>query len=147
MYLVRVFSTTAVTPYHLHFSAVTSPATDPGSSMTTAFDLGTFDPGPNHPQTYMRSMAGGNRRDYYKVTTTQFAGLEVTLDSLSGNVDVQLIQDTNGNGLPDVGETIDHSSNPGPGTDVMLDFPQPGVYFIRIYRASDGPATYQVSIE
>jgi len=95
----------------------------------------------------MRSMAGGNRRDYYKVTTTQFAGLEVTLDSLAGDVDVQLIQDTNGNGLPDDGETIDRSSNPGLASDVMLDFPPAGVYFIRIYRASDGPATYQLSID
>jgi hypothetical protein len=146
-YLVRVFSTTAVTPYHLHFSAVTSPATDPGSSMATAFDLGAFDGGANHPQTYMRSMAGGNRRDYYKVTLAPLGGLEVTLDSLSGDVDVQLIHDTNGNGLPDIGETIDHSSNPGPATDVMLDFPAAGVYFIRIYRASDGLATYQMSID
>jgi len=145
-YLLRVFSTGVISPYHLQLSAVTAPAVDPGSSMATAFDLGSFDHGAHQPQMYMSSMSPSNRRDYYKITATDLDGAIVTLNSLEGDVDIQVIHDTNGNGLPDDGETVASSSNPGLATDYLY-FTNPGTYFIRIYRASDGAATYQMKIE
>jgi hypothetical protein len=145
IYFVRVFSTTAISPYHLKFTATTAPASDPGSSMATAFDLGSYEHFAGSQKTYMNSMSISNRRDYYKINIIGIPGGLVMFDSLVGDVNVQFIQDTNGNGLPDDGETIDTSSNPGSAND-SINISHPGVFFIRVYRASDGPATYQFKI-
>jgi len=61
------------------------------------------------------------------------------ISNLTGNADIQLIRDDNGNDQVDDGEVIAFSSATGTASDsITQTIDQPGVYYIRVFRPGNG---------
>lgn len=147
-YLFRVVSTGAATDYQLTITAVQTPEDEPGATLLTALPvfLGVNPVGPP----FMDQMSGGDRRDYYKITLNFTEFFRASVESLVGDVDISLVRDANGNGVVDPGEVLSSSSLQGEGlTDALRYKFAPGAptdnVYLRVYRASAGPAEYQLN--
>jgi pimeloyl-ACP methyl ester carboxylesterase len=72
--------------------------------------------------------------DYYRFTLNNRSTLNLTLNNLSADADLQLIQDFNNNGVVDSGEVISGSYNSSSITDSISRILEAGTYFVRTYQ-------------
>jgi serine protease len=93
-------------------------------------------------------VGANDRLDFYKLSITGGRRARITLDGLSGDADIDLIQDVNGNGRVDAGEILRTS-------DEALDRPEAislstlgtGDYYIRVQSPFGWDTNYRLSVD
>ncbi|MGB3655070.1 MAG: pre-peptidase C-terminal domain-containing protein, partial [Rivularia sp. (in: cyanobacteria)] len=84
--------------------------------------------------------------DLYSFNIKGRSSFNVSLDGLSADADVQIIQDKNGNGKYDKGERIAYSNNGGTSDEsISVDLAK-GSYYIEVYPYGNIETDYRLSI-
>jgi hypothetical protein len=125
---VQFLGRRGTTRYNLRTSATAINPTVPpdgNGTLATATDLGVL------TGTLTRSDMVGTEdtADFYKFTLNDIANLQLRLNNLTAAADLELIQDTNGNGLVDTGEVIGSARS---GTRRITEDLPIGTYFLRV---------------
>jgi Bacterial pre-peptidase C-terminal domain len=92
-----------------------------------------------------QSIQASDRSDVYRMTVGESGYLSAWLTGLSGDADVRLIQDSNSNGVVDVGEAIAWQWERGTRQEVIRRFVRPGTYFLEVFSTSGQTANYTLS--
>ncbi|MFM2430279.1 MAG: hypothetical protein RLZZ511_1492 [Cyanobacteriota bacterium] len=117
-----------------------------GSTLETAFNLGRLSSSDRPTQVITESVGDDDRFDFYQFELSQGGQLTVTLDQLSADADLTLIQDVNGNAAIDNGDVIAKSVRPNIETDrITSDDLAPGRYFIAV-TPFETSTTYRLSL-
>jgi hypothetical protein len=133
-YFLRVYSesTRNNTNYSLGVSTTPAPVTtptDPGNTLRTAYDIGFV----NGTRVFKDFVGAADRDDYYRFSLSSNRTLKLDLTELSHYAYVDLIQDTNGNGVVDFNERLErffgHSSRNGSINKALGT----GTYFVRVH--------------
>ena len=173
-YFVKVSESQGDTAYQLNVSAVPSSRllqANSGNTLNEALWMGDV----TRPQVQQGFIGNDNFQDFYRFTVNSRSDLRFNLDNLSANLQIQIIQDRNGNGIIDSGEIISTQTNntrnlidlngdgqidfmeylnsfrpveepePFPST-VYLSGLQPGTYFARVMQVDEETA-YDLMIE
>ncbi|GAB4385772.1 MAG: hypothetical protein Kow00121_51140 [Elainellaceae cyanobacterium] len=90
-------------------------------------------------------VSSGDRDDFYRFTTNQSGVFTATLSGLSGDADVKLIQDRNGNSAIDIGETLAWQWERGAGNEAIRRFVGSGTYFVQVTSYRDQAANYSLT--
>ncbi|MUG92388.1 hypothetical protein F7734_07935 [Scytonema sp. UIC 10036] len=133
-YLIRVYTNYSNdnTSYTLGLSATPAPRTtpkDPGSSFDTVVDVGTL----YTSRSYTDFVGSGDRNDYYRFTLAQNSKVNLSLSGLNDSAEMDLIYDSNGNGVYDSGEELGYSSGSSYSNASIQATLAAGNYFVRIY--------------
>ena len=113
-----------------------------GRTLTDAASLGIVS-GPQTINGFVGSTAADN---YYRLTLSTTSNLTVSLSNLTADADLQLIQDTNQNGIVDTGDVIGSSSNPGSQSESIAAGLAAGTYFINVHQYS-GDTNYTLQTQ
>lgn len=95
----------------------------------------------------MGQVDGGDRSDFYRFTATESGVFTASLDGLSGDADVRLIRDENGNGEIDTGEILAWQWERGADSESIRRFLDAGDYFVEVMSYNDNNAEYQLATE
>ncbi len=87
----------------------------------------------------------GNTSDFYRFVIGQSGIFTAGLTGLTGDADVRLIQDTNGNGTIDNGEILAWQWERGTTNESIRRFLAPGTYFVQVLSYHNQTADYTVS--
>ena len=117
---------------------------DPGSTLATAYSLGTLG---SNPVQVTDAIRLGDRSDLYRFTVTSSSQFSLTLTELRADLDVRLIQDVNHNGLIDAGEELARSERGGSSSEAinLANF-GPGTYFVEVFPYRNAGSTYRLSL-
>lgn len=135
-YFIRIFSadSNTNTNYTLGVSATAAPRTtpkDPGNTFGTAVDVGIL----NTKLSFTDFVGSADRNDYYRFSLAQTSNFNLSLSGLSSYADVELIFDSNGNGIYDTNEKW-YQSDGNPWRNGAINSTiWHGTYFIRVYTA------------
>ncbi|MEG4485198.1 S8 family serine peptidase [Microcoleus sp. D2_18a_B4] len=85
--------------------------------------------------------------DFYRFDINTKSNFNLRLDGLRADADVKLIQDRNGNGVVDFGETIDYSLEIGTSPDV-INVPNlaPGTYYVQVSSFLGNSTNYNLNL-
>lgn len=83
--------------------------------------------------------------DIYKITLDQAGRLTANLNGLTGDADVRLIQDKNGNGSIDAGEVIGWQWERGLGSEAISRFLQADTYYVQVMSHQGQTADYSLT--
>ncbi|NJL09486.1 MAG: hypothetical protein HC908_02520 [Calothrix sp. SM1_7_51] len=111
----------------------TSVNQEPNNSINTAFNLGVL----NGSRTLTDSIDASNNNDYYRFTLNGITDFQLTLDGLSADADVELL-DTNGNSLI-------ISRNGNNESETINRLLSAGTYYIRVFP-SEGSTSYNLKL-
>ena len=136
-YFVRVQLAKGSDNYTLKLTA--SPL-DAGNTMASAVKVND----PNGTLFFNESVGGSDPADFYRITFTQTTHMILAMGELSGNADLALIQDTNGNGIADASEILATSTNPDTQNEGMTWHSAPGTYFVRVSAPGAGTVSYSL---
>lgn len=132
-YYVRVYHKDTVrTDYTLNLTA--NPVDLAGNSLSEARNLGTL----TGTQTVQDFVGSVDTNDYYRLTLNNSSNLSLTLNGMSANADVQLL-DTNGN-------VIQSSLKTGTTTDSLSANLNGGNYFVRVYPNGSANTNYTLGL-
>src|SRR4028119_2236273 len=111
-------------------SASSLNSSDPGNSLLTARNV----VGVQNGSVRLTEFVGtGDSDDYYRFDINTNSNFSARLDGLAADADVRLIQDTNRNGVYDLGERIASSVELGTLPDVInLSNLAPGTYYVEV---------------
>lgn len=132
-------------PYQTRLTA-TSLVPDPGSTLGTAYNLGSL----TEVRSVSDSLSSSDRSDIYRFTLDSPYGsitsLHLSLTGLSKDANVRLIRDADGDGVIDSGEVIITASRTGQ-KDEAIDIAnlEPGAYYINVYYGS-GATNYTLRL-
>lgn len=145
-YFVKVESSSYNnTGYDLNLSTIARPSNllyDPGSSLGTAYSLGTLSGSVN-----VQDLVGYlDKTDYYKFTLSKDSSFNATLSGLSETVSIDLIRDANSNGLIDGGERIRYGSGSTSYNYPISTTLQAGTYFIEVEPGYTSQTAYTLTI-
>lgn len=117
---------------------------DPGNTLPTARDLGVLS-GTFSAKEYVGVL---DSDDFYKFTVNNPANLQAKVTGSSENLRLQLIRDTNSNGLIDNGEIIDSDTNFGSTfVSQVTEALASGSYFVRVSPRNTSESTnYSVDL-
>jgi len=117
---------------------------DPGNTIPTARNIGVLS------NTYSAKEYVGtvDSDDFYRFTLNSSATLQFRVTGSSANTEIQLIQDVNGNGIIDGGETIDRDTNfSSTFLSTITRSLAAGTYFARVIpRNSRSSTNYSISL-
>ncbi len=134
-YFLRVYTdfTGDNTNYNLGISTTPAPvttSTDPGNTLSTALDIGFL----NGTRVFKDFVGAADRDDYYRFSLSSNRTLKLDLTELSDfGGGVELIRDTNGNGVVDSGERLERDSGFNSRNRSINKALGTGSYFIRVY--------------
>ncbi len=136
-YYVRVNSFNNVsTYYNLSLSSTQFTTLDnAGNTLPTARDIGTLS---NTQQVFRDAVNSLDTNDYYRFTVDPTSNLNITLNGLSADADVQLINSANQVLLSSVNDGVLAES-------INTSNLAPGTYYIRVYQFS-GNTNYNLSV-
>ena len=118
--------TLAVTPEVL---AVTTPGDPAGNTLAESLNVGAL----GSPQTFIDWIGVTDTSDFYRFDVSQNnTPVWIRLTELAESADLQLIQDANGDGAVNAGETIASSGNSGTTADQIFARLDAGTYFARV---------------
>lgn len=141
-YFIQVERFSGDTAYTLSAVAVAELPVDPaGQDFATAQDLGVI----TTPVTITESVGGLDSDDFYRFRVEQPAALTATLADLTSDLDIYLLQDTNGNGQPDDTDRLAASVNGGTDSEDISLGVLPGDYFLHV-SAYEGESPYRLDI-
>lgn len=108
---------------------------------------GTIASAENQAPTFSRRdrVDNGNTSDFYRFTVTQSGIFTANLTELTGDADVRLIQDANGNGAIDSGEILAWQWERGTANESIRKFISAGDYFVQVASYRNQTADYTVS--
>jgi serine protease len=113
------------------------------NTIATARDLGVVD----RPIILRDFVGGSDGVDLYKFELVNGSRTQITLDELSGDADIQLIQDANGNGRIETNEILRRSEFTSTNPDVIsLASLAMGEYYIRV-QSYQGDTNYRLSLD
>ncbi|PZV12673.1 MAG: hypothetical protein DCF22_11955 [Leptolyngbya sp.] len=95
---------------------------DPGSNISSALDFGSFTT--NTSRSWGESVSTSDTLDLYRVNLVQYSNLSLSLNNLSANADLQL--------LDSAGAVLASSSNTGTASESMIRALNAGTYFVRV---------------
>lgn len=128
-YLVEVNQLSGNTQYDLSLST-----SSPNNLLSNEVEVGTL----TGTQTFSRSFPETlDTADVFHFSLDTSSDFELSLTGLSGDADVQLIQDTNSNGIVDLdlGEVIGSSTSAGSTSESISAFLNAGDnYFVQVYQ-------------
>ena len=120
-------SQTLVTGSNINAVALTA---DPGGTPGAALDLGYIRA--NSPKTVTDSVSSIDINDFYRFTVDTDSNLTLRLSGLSADADVEIIRDSNFNGLVDPGEVITKSQRGGSNEELIDLRGLAGSYYVRV---------------
>ena len=125
-YYVRVFPYSGNTNYNLALSATASiPADNAGNTLVTARNIGTL----SSTQTFSDWVGSADTNDYYRFSLTQASTFNLTLNGLSANADVQLLNSS--------GTVLQSSTNAGTTAEsITSQSLTAGDYYVRVFPNS-----------
>lgn len=142
--------TTASTSYNLSLMATTGlgMAAEPNDTLTGAYNIGTL----NGSRVFSGWVSGSaglfhDPNDYYRFSLGTDSSFSLSLTGLSADADVQLIRDSNFNGVVDPGEVI-ASSTWGGSTSESIFFSglTSGSYYVRVYSFGSASTFYTLNL-
>ncbi|NEU76052.1 LysM peptidoglycan-binding domain-containing protein [Hassallia byssoidea VB512170] len=105
-----------------------------GNSLIQARNIGTL----SSKQYFSDFVGDADTNDYYKFSVSSPSNFNLSLSGLSGNADVQLIQDINGNSQIDANEILGSSILTGSSAESISVPLFSGNYYVRIYPSGNG---------
>lgn len=143
-YFVRVLQYEGDTSYNLSLNAslFAPPSDEVGNDLSQARNLGTL----NGRQAVSEFVGNTDPNDYYRFNLDATSEFSLSLDGLSDDADVQLIEDLNGNGIDETDEVIAASEVVGSASEA-IDFRAlpAGAYFVRVFPFN-GDTLYNLSL-
>lgn len=143
-YYVLVEQFEGDTNYNLSLSATpfTPPADTSGNTLNTARDFGSLT-----GSTTLNEFVGDvDAQDVYRLTLSSGSDLNISLQDLSADADLELIQDTNGNGVVDEDEILESAALPDNATEAIATNALPaGTYFLLV-KPFEGNTTYNLTV-
>jgi len=125
---------------------------EPGNTLGTAQILGAV----NFSVT--QQVSGSDRNDFYRFTTDQSGIFTANLSELSGDADVRLIKDINGNGSIDSAQSFDDTTGilnqgeilawqweRGTGSESLRQFLDAGTYYVQVMSYDNQTSNYSLS--
>lgn len=97
-------------------------------------------------QTITDTVSSLEANDLYRFSLKGRSSFNLTLDSLSADADVKLIQDKNANGKFDKGETIAYSNNGGKLAESISTDLAAGNYYVEVYPYGNIQTNYRLSV-
>ncbi|WP_143437471.1 PPC domain-containing protein [Hydrocoleum sp. CS-953] len=92
-------------------------------------------------------VSSGNPTDIYSFILNNPSSLDIVLGSLSGDADIELIEDINNNGVAEALEVFAESRNVGNVDErIVVDSLPEGNYFVRVSQF-DSDTNYSLSLE
>ena len=90
----------------------------------------------------------GDGVDYYKFLVTQEMDINVTLTGLSADIDLDLFQDINRNGMIDDRDELLSSTRAQNSPEMVSSQRiQPGTYYIKVYPSGNVSSAYRLNLE
>ncbi|BAU10658.1 hypothetical protein LEP3755_11440 [Leptolyngbya sp. NIES-3755] len=83
--------------------------------------------------------------DFYRLQINGKSSVQLSLTGLSGNANLELIQDRNRNGVIDNNETLHRSTNATAIAELINTSLNPGTYFVRV-AASNSSTEYRLNV-
>lgn len=144
-YLVWVYQFLGDTTYTLRLSATPFiPPDNAGNTLSTARDVGILS---NSGRSYSDWVGNLDNNDYYRFSLSSISTLNLVLNGLSADADLELIQDTNNNGIVDSGDVIASSRLGGVQADtISFNNLAIGSYFVRVYNFASNETSYTLSL-
>ncbi|MEB3179321.1 MAG: pre-peptidase C-terminal domain-containing protein, partial [Nostocaceae cyanobacterium] len=146
-YFIRVYPDSSAdnTNYTLGVSATpalpTTP-TEPGNTFATALNLSTVSSNPSSPTTFRDFVGIVDSNDYYRLTLGRTSSVNVSVTGVTNDVRLEVIYDTNGNGIYESSERLYLSDNFGNNANESISQTLgAGTYFIRVYPDSSSDNT------
>lgn len=135
-YFVRVYANgSANTYYTLGLTATSQVQTDgAGNNLSNARLVGTLD----GTQTFKDAVSTTDTDDYYRFTLNKNSDFSLTLNGLSADADVQLLNSS--------GTVVKTSQNGGTTSESIAMNLDAGDYFVRVYPFSSGNTNYNLSL-
>ncbi|WP_199328453.1 pre-peptidase C-terminal domain-containing protein [Anabaena azotica] len=112
-----------------------------GNTLTTARKITLS----SNLQTFTDRVDSTDLDDFYSFSLSARSSLNIAVDGLSANADLQLIRDTNSNGIVDSGEVISTSNKTGTTSESLRPTLDAGNYFIRVY-SNTGDTNYNLKL-
>jgi hypothetical protein len=135
--LVIPGGSTNATTYTLTVAA--TPQDTVGDDISDAQDVGEL----SDAQTFTDSVGGSSDpADFYQFTLSQQSDVSIALTGLKADADIQLIQDTNGDGQVDDTEIIDQSENAGTASEQINHTLDAGTYFVNVAPGAGAATAY-----
>lgn len=91
------------------------------------------------------SVSEGDDQDFVRFEITAETELDIRLAEGHGTAELALIQDLDGDGVLDPGETLDETESVGDAADDVHLTAQPGTYYARVRRVGRGTSNYQLT--
>ncbi len=117
------------------------PVNNAGNTLGTAINLNI---NPTN-QTFTGSVSSTDINYFYRFSLNGRSSFNLTLNGMSADADVQLIQDSNNNGEIDSGEVIASSTNRGTTAESIQNTLDAGTYYIEVDRYS-GDTNYNLNV-
>jgi hypothetical protein len=115
----------------------------PDNTLGAATNLGTL----NGTITSNNFVGSTDTNDYYRFSLGATSNFNLSLSGLSADADVQVIRDTNSNGVVDTGEVIRSSANGGTTAEsINLQGLGAGTYYVRVYPFDSANTNYTLSL-
>jgi trimeric autotransporter adhesin len=133
-YYVRVFPYTGSTNYNLSLMATALPADSAGNTLATAKNLGAL----TGTRSLQEFVGTTDPNDYYRFTLSSSSYLTVSLNGLSADGDVQLLNAS--------GQQIAISNGPGVNAESITASLAAGTYYIRIYPEVANNTSYNLGL-
>jgi hypothetical protein len=92
------------------------------------------------------SLSSTNKADLRKFTFSASGTFKATLSGLTATAYMQLIRDTNANGLVDSGETL-ASSTPGTASQTITRTLSSGTYYVRVAESASASTNYALTLK
>ena len=133
-YYVRVYPFSGSTTYNLSLAASpTTPTDNAGNTLAAARNIGTL----SSSQSFSDWVGSTDTNDYYRFDLSQASNFALTLNGLSDNADVQLLNTS--------GAQLTISQAAGSTAEAISSTLAAGTYFVRVYPSS-GNTTYNLTL-
>jgi hypothetical protein len=135
-YYVRVYPYRGTTNYSLSLSATAAPITPDaaGNTLNTARNLGVL----IGNRSFQDFVGGVDANDYYRFDLTQNSEFTLTLNGLTADADVQLLDSS--------GDVITSSSSSSSTAESITQQLRSGTYYIRVYPYLVSSTNYTLSL-
>ncbi|MCT7982718.1 S8 family serine peptidase [Laspinema sp. A4] len=145
-YFVKVSESEGDTAYQINVSAIPSSRllqANPDNTLNEALWIGDL----TRPQAHKGFIGTQNYHDFYQFTVNSTSDLRLSLENLSANLQIQVIQDRNANGIIDNGEIVSTQTN---NTRNLIDLNGDGeidfMEYLNSFRPVEEPEPYPATV-
>ncbi len=136
-YYINVYNFDGNTNYNLLLSALPSAPLPPNNEHNIGILTGT--------RTFSNSVSSDEPKDFYRFSLNTSSNLDLLLNGLSADADVDLIHDSDNNGVSNNDQVITTSNNEGITAESLNIALPPGTYYVNVYQF-DGDTNYNLSL-